>query len=111
MHPNAGGTFLTRHCVAVAWFPHKPINAVSYCILYSRVWEHWIQGAIAQQNGTKDAFTEPRERSETEAAFEQTLDPIAGSPAARKSVAGIINFFLDDLFGTGGNEMEQRVLS
>ena len=76
-----------------------------------QAWEHWIQGAIAQQNGTKDAFTESRERSEREAAFEKTLDPIAGSPATGKSVAGIINPFVDDLFGTGANEMEQRVLT
>ena len=41
-----------------------------------------------------------------EAAFEKTLDPAAG-----KSVAGISNLFVDDLFGTGGNEMEQRVLT
>ena len=26
-------------------------------------------------------------------------------------MAGIINLFVDDLFGTGGNEMEQRVLT
>ena len=38
------------------------------------------------------------------------LDPIAGSPASGKSVAGIINLFVDDLFGTGG-KMEQRVLA
>ena len=38
------------------------------------------------------------------------LDPIAGSPATGKSVAGIIKLFVDDLFGTGGTEMEQRVL-
>ena len=44
-----------------------------------------------------------------EAAFEKTLDPLAGSPATAKSVAGIINLFVDDRFGTGGNEMEQRV--
>ena len=80
-------------------------------VLYSlhsceRAWEHWGQRAIAQQNGKKDAFTESRERSEMEAAFEKTLDPIAGSPATGKSVAGIINLFVDDLFGTGGNEME-----
>ena len=37
------------------------------------------------------------------------LDPIEGSPATGKSVAGIINPFVDDLFGTGGTEMEQRV--
>ena len=39
------------------------------------------------------------------------LDPIAGSPATGKSVAGIINLFVDEIFGTGGNEMEQRVLT
>ena len=39
------------------------------------------------------------------------LDPIAGSPATGKSVAGIINLFVDDLFGTGGTEIEQRVLA
>ena len=39
------------------------------------------------------------------------LDPIEGSPAAGKSVAGIINLFVYDLFGTGGTEMEQRVLA
>ena len=50
-------------------------------------------------------------RTEAEAAFEKIQDPIAGSPATGKSVAGIINLFVDDLFGTGGNEMEQRVLS
>ena len=39
------------------------------------------------------------------------LDPIEGSPATDKSVAGIVNFFVDDLFGTSGTDMEQRVLS
>ena len=26
-------------------------------------------------------------------------------------MAGIVNLFVDDLFGTGGTEMEQRVLA
>ena len=39
------------------------------------------------------------------------LDPIAGTPATEKSVARIIYLFVDDLFGTGGTEMEQRVLA
>ena len=30
--------------------------------------------------------------------------------ATGRSVAGIINPLVDDFFGTGGNEMEQRVL-
>ena len=38
----------------------------------------------------------------------KTLDPTARSPAAGKS---IINLFVDDLFGTGGKEMEQRLLA
>ena len=46
-----------------------------------------------------------------EAAFEKKLDRIAGRPATVKSAAGIIDLFVDDLFGTGGNEMEQRVLT
>ena len=37
------------------------------------------------------------------------MDLIEGSPAAGKSVAEIIHLFVDDLFGTGGTEMEQRV--
>ena len=36
---DAGGTSLTRHCVAMAWFPHEPIDAVSCCIRYCRVSE------------------------------------------------------------------------
>ena len=113
MRPDAGGTFLTRHCAAMAWFPHEPIDAVTNCILYSLVSKlgNTIQGAIAQQNGTKDAFTESRERSEMELVLEKTLDPIAESPATGKSVAGIINLCVDDLFGTSGNEIEQRVLT
>ena len=76
-----------------------------------QAWEHWVQGAIAQQTSTKDAFTESREQSEMENAFEKTLDPRAGSPATGKSVARIIHLFVDALFGTRGNEMEQRVLT
>ena len=113
--PDAGATFLTRHCVA---YGVVATRADRCCyVLYSlqsrkQAWERWVQGAIAQQNGTKDAFTESRDRSEMEAAFEKkTLDPIAGSPATGTSVAGMINLFVDDLFGTGGNEMEQRVLA
>ena len=69
-----------------------------------RAWEHWGPRAIAQQNGTKDAFTESRQQSEMEAALEKTLDPIAGSPSMGKSVAGIIHLFVDDLFGVGSED-------
>ena len=70
-------TFLTRHCVVMAWFTLEPIDAIACCVFFhvsKRV--NWIQGCTAQQNGTKDAFTESRERPEMEVAFEKTLDPI-----------------------------------
>ena len=83
-----------------------------FYVLYStqsreRAWVHWGQGVIAQQSGTKDAFTHSRKQSE----MRKTLEPMAGSSATGKSVAGIIHLCVDDLFGTGGNEMEQRVLT
>ena len=59
----------------------------------------------------KETFTDSREQSEMEAAFGKTQDPIAESPADGKSVAGIINRFVDDLFGTSGKETEQGVLA
>ena len=37
--------------------------------------------------------------------------PTAGSPATGKSVAGIINLFVDDLVGKGGNETEEGVFT
>ena len=43
--------------------------------------------------------------------LKKTLDPTEGSPATGKSVAGIANLFVDNLFGTGENEMEQSVLA
>ena len=46
-----------------------------------------------------------------EAAFQMTLDLKAGSPTTGKSVAEITNLIVDNLFGTSGNEMEQRVLA
>ena len=49
-------------------------------------------------------------RIEVDAALEKMLHPIAGSPATGKSVAGI-NLFVDDLFGTSGTDMAQRVLA
>ena len=58
--------------------------------------------------GTRDVLTELRENQKW--TFHLKNGPIAGSPATRKSVAGIINLFVVDLFGTGGHELEQRVL-
>ena len=60
---------------------------------------------------TNDISFESRVRSKEDAAFEKMLDPVEGSPAKRKSVARTIYLLADDLFGTGGTEMEQRVLT
>ena len=69
------------------------------------------QNTITQHHRPKEVHLELREQSKMDRAFEKTLDPTEGSPATGKSVAGIIGLFADDLFGTGGTEMEQRVLA
>ena len=43
--------------------------------------------------------------------LKKMLDPITGSPDAGKYVAGIIDLSVHDPFGTGGTEMEHRVLA
>ena len=67
-----------------------PTRADRCCyVLYSiqsreRTREHWGQRAVAQQNGTKDAFTESRERSEMEAAFEKNAGSHSWKSSYRK---------------------------
>ena len=111
MLPDAGGTSLTRHCVVMACFLRELIDAVKSCTQYSHVREPGNKNNITQWNDTGNISNKPRVRTEADAAYEKILDPIAGSPATGKPVAGIINFFVDDLFGTCGTEMEQRVLA
>ena len=71
----------------------------------------WNQNNSTQWRDTSNISTKPRVRTEADAAFEKMLDPIEGRAATGKSVAGIINLFVYDLFGTAGTELEQRVLS
>ena len=71
----------------------------------------WKQNNITQWHDTSNISSKPRVRTEVDAANEKMLDPIAGSPATGKPVAGIVNLFADGLFGTGGTGMEQSVLA
>ena len=82
------------------------------CVVFNTVaWANLgPKETLSQWNDTGNISREPRVRTEADAAYEKMLDPIAGSPATGKSVGGIIDLFVDDLFGTGGTEMEQRVL-
>ena len=70
----------------------------------------WNKKCSTHAYGTNDISLESRARSQRRIAFENMLDAIEGSPATGKSVAGSTNLFVDDLFGTGGNKFEQRVL-
>ena len=72
---------------------------------------NWNQTCSTQWHETNDISFESRVRSKEDAAFERMLDPIEVSPATGKSVAGILNLFVGDLFGTSGTEIEQRVLT
>ena len=72
---------------------------------------NWDKKCSTQEYGAHDISLESCVRSKGDAAFERLLDPFEGSPVTGKSVTGILNPFVDDLFGTGGAEMEQRVLA
>ena len=110
MPPDAGGTFLDK---ALCSYGMVPTRADRCCyVLYSTQSRErtWNQNNSTQWRDTSNISTNPRVRTEVDAAFEKkTLDPIARSPATEKSVAGIKNLFVDDLFGTSGTETEQRV--
>ena len=105
MPVDGGGISLTRHCAVVVCC--CVLNSMSSC---KRTWN---QGDYSQcKNKNKNnisIITEWSDRSRW--CTDRMLDPIASSPATRKTVARIINLFVDDLFGTSGTEMEQRVLA
>ena len=114
MHADADGTFLTKHFVAMAWFPHEPIDVVTYCILCSRVSKLGNTGYKGPSHSRTAQKKPPLNHvidHKGELHLKKTLDPIVGSPATRKSLAGITNLFVDALFGTGGNEIGHRVLT
>ena len=75
---DAGGTSLTRPCVAVAWFPHELIDVVACCTQYSRVSEPGNINNTTQWHDTSNISHKPRVRTEVDDAHEKMLDPIAG---------------------------------
>ena len=113
MHPDADGTVSTRHCVATAWFPHELIDAVTCCILYSRVSKLGNTGYKGPPHNRTVQKT-PSLNHVNDQKWKLHLKN-AGSHSLRSSYRQnrdrkiIINLFVDDLFGTGGNEMERRV--
>ena len=109
--PDAGGTSLTRPCVAIAWFPRELIDVVTCCTQYSRVNEPWTKGTF--HSGTIQATSQINRvcGQKWMLHMRKCWIPLQEVQLQRNPVAGIINLFVDDLFGTGGIEMEQRVLS
>ena len=111
--PDAGGTFLTRHCVAMAWFPHEPIDALTCCILSRRVSELGNTG----DKGPSHSSTAQKTPSLNHVSYQRWnlhLKKNAGSHSWKSSyrkIRGRSRQSVDDLFGTDGNDMEQRVLS
>ena len=84
---DAGGTFLTRHCVALTWFPHEPIDAVTCCTRHSRVSG---LGNIGDKRPSRSStaqetsLTKSDERSEMDAAFRKNAGSHSGKPSDRK---------------------------
>ena len=111
MPPDAGGTFLTKHSVIMAWFRHELTDVVVCCTQPRGVSEpgtkNTLHSGTAQTTSYLNRMHDHREMQH----LTKMLDPIQGGPATGKSVAGIINLFVDDLSGTGGTVMEQRVLA
>ena len=107
---DGGGISLTKHCAVLVWFLQELTDAVTY---YQGNYERertLNQGNYSQCDNTKNIPIKPSDRIEADDAYDRMLDPIASSPATRKTMAWIINLFVDDLFGTSGTEMEQRAL-
>ena len=65
-----------------------------------QAWEHWVQGASHSRTVQKTPSLNHVIDHKWKLHLKKTLEPKAGSPATGKY-----------LFGTGGNEVEQRVLT
>ena len=69
----------------------------------------WKQNNSTQWHDIGNILTKPRVRTEADVAFEKKLDPLQEVQLQENPWQDF--FFVDDLFGTGGTEMEQRVIA
>ena len=79
-------------------------------MLNELVWANLEPRRLSTVQKKKNSI-KPSDRKEADDAYDRMLDPIAGSTATGKTVAGMNNLFLDYLFGTAGTEVEQLVLA
>ena len=111
MPPDAGAISFTKHCVVMAWFSTRA--DLCCCVFYS------VQSR--ERTKTKEPYTVER--------YRQHLKQTARADRSRWCIwenAGfllqevqiqenpwqdLLHLFVDNLFGEGGTEMEQRVLA
>ena len=113
MRPDAGRSSLTGHCVAMAWFPHEPIDAVTCCIPSSRRSKLGNTGdkgkphsRTAQKTPSLNHVSDQKWKLHLVSRWiPWTEVQLQENPWQESSI------LVDDLCGTGGNEMEQRVLA
>ena len=111
--PTLGGSSLTRHCVAMAWFPHEPFDAVTCCIPSSRRSKLGNTGykgpphsRTAQNTPSLNHVNDQKWKLHLVSRWiPWTEVQLQENPWQESSI------LVDDLCGTGGNEREQRVLT
>ena len=64
-------------------------------------------GYVLYDDKNKDCLDTP---NSCEKAAEHITDPVTSSPTNGRKVVAIMNLHVDDLFGTGGPELEERIL-
>ena len=97
LHDCCTSTLVERFGQGTLLFWYDPYASwpmlLCICTQPKRVSQIENKKCSTQVNGTDDISLESCVRSEGDVAFEKMLDPIEGSPATDKSVAGILNLF------------------
>ena len=95
---------------AFLWYGMVPTRADRCCyVLYS---DTEPRARSVPDIPKKQASGSPmlNDNEACESAVEYLLDPVTGSPAHGKRVAGVISIHVDDIFACGNEELERRVL-